>query len=142
MASPLAVARPMRNPVKEPGPKPQTIASRSAQAKPAAPKTSSIAPRRFSLCVVTSRSHSLSTLRPAQTATVARVVNFGMFVEVRDLQLQGLVHVSALSDRFVRFDGRAQTLRTGRKTFRTGQRVSVLVSNVDFDNRRVDFVLA
>jgi len=78
----------------------------------------------------------------AYEAAVVKVMNFGLFVEVLDLQLQGLVHVSALSDRFVRYRPRSRALQAGRKTYKRGDRLSVIVSNVDFDKRRVDFALA
>jgi ribonuclease R len=75
-------------------------------------------------------------------AAVAAVTNFGMFVELIDLQIQGLVHVSAISDRFVRHDRGRNELRSGKQVFGVGVKVNVKVVKVDFDKRRVDFVLA
>jgi ribonuclease R len=75
-------------------------------------------------------------------AVVVKLVNFGMFVEIQDLQLQGLVHVSSMSDAFVRFNRKRQTLRAGRKSYAFGDKVRVRVSGVDFDSRRIDFELA
>ena len=72
---------------------------------------------------------------------VSKVTNFGIFVEVVDLQIDGLVHVSSISDRFVRFNRRTETLRDGSTIYRVGKRVSVAVCRVDFDARRVDFSL-
>ncbi len=74
-------------------------------------------------------------------AVVTKVMNFGIFVEVVDLQIDGLVHVSSISDRFVRFNRRTGTLRDGKTIYRVGKPVAVSVCRVDFDARRVDFTL-
>lgn len=79
---------------------------------------------------------------PAHDAVIVAVTNFGMFVELLSLQLQGLVHVSTISDQFVRFDRQRQTLRAGKQVFKTGQTVRVVVKGVDFDKRRIDLALA
>ena len=80
--------------------------------------------------------------RPVHDAAVVKVTNFGMFVELLDIHLQGLVHISTISDSFVRFDEAKETLRADRKTYTLGSRVRVTVGKVDFDNRRADFFLA
>ncbi len=79
---------------------------------------------------------------PVHQAVVVSVHNFGFFVELVPLGVQGLVHVSALSRRFVAFDAARRTLRAERATYSTGQRLAVRVARVDFDKRRVDFVPA
>lgn len=75
-------------------------------------------------------------------AVVARVKNFGLFVELTRLQIQGLVHVSSISREFVRYDAHRQELRARKKTFRIGSRLKVFVTRVDFDKRQIDFALA
>lgn len=75
-------------------------------------------------------------------AIVVRVKNFGMFVELTCLQIQGLVHVSTISREFVRFDPRREELRARKKKYSAGTRVKVAPVRVDFDKRQVDFVLA
>jgi ribonuclease R len=75
-------------------------------------------------------------------AVVSRVANFGMFVDVQALQFTGLVHVSAISERFVRFDRGTETLSVGNRAYRIGRKVRVFVARVDFDQRRADFALA
>jgi ribonuclease R len=76
------------------------------------------------------------------TAAVTRVVNFGMFVEVGDLQLSGMVHISAIPGRFVRFNRSAQTLQSGSRRYKLGDRLKVYPLRVDIDARRIDFGLA
>ena len=74
-------------------------------------------------------------------AVVVKVMNFGLFVELDGLGVQGLVHVSAISDAFVRFDPGAKALRAGAEVFKLGTRLKVSAVKVDFDKRRIDFVM-
>lgn len=80
-------------------------------------------------------------------AIVVRVKNFGLFVELTQLQVQGLVHVSTLSREFVRYDEQRQVLRAGRMggtskvTFTLGDRLRVFPARVDFDKRQIDFAV-
>jgi ribonuclease R len=74
-------------------------------------------------------------------AVVACVKNFGMFVELTKLQIQGLVHVSTISKEFVRFDAQREELHARKKKYGVGTRVKVIPVRVDFDKRQVDFVL-
>ena len=76
----------------------------------------------------------------AHEAVVVHVANFGMFVELVDLQIQGLVHVSTLSDKFVRHDAPSGTLRAGKRVYKLGDKLAVLATKVDMEKRRVDFV--
>lgn len=75
-------------------------------------------------------------------AVVGRVTRFGLFVDVPALATGGLVHVSALSRRFVKFDERAMTLSDGRRTWRLGDSIRLEAVRVDWNNRWVDFVPA
>ncbi len=75
------------------------------------------------------------------TAAISRVSNFGIFVDVHELQLTGLVHIDAISSRFVRFNRATETLDDGRRTFKVGDIVKVCVSRVDFNQRRADFFI-
>jgi ribonuclease R len=85
-----------------------------------------------------------SEKQPPETydAVVVNVMNFGLFVELIELQIQGLVHVSSLSDQFVRFNKERGRLEAGKNTFKLGDRLQVRVAKVDFDKRRVDFLIA
>lgn len=75
-------------------------------------------------------------------AIVVAVKNFGMFVELTSLRIQGLVHISTISREFVRFDQQRRQLRTRRKSYGFGTRVKVMPVRIDFDKRQIDFVLA
>ena len=75
---------------------------------------------------------------------VTGVVDFGLFVQVKGLQIDGLVHVSALgADYFSRDKSgyRMVGARSGR-TFRLGDHLRVRLINVVIDERKIDFELA
>lgn len=72
-------------------------------------------------------------------AVVVLVSNVGLFVEVLDLQIQGLVHISSISSKFVRFNANSRTLKAANKTYKLGDRLKVSVVTVDTDKRRLDF---
>jgi ribonuclease R len=75
-------------------------------------------------------------------AVVVTVTNFGMFVEVIDLQLQGLIHITSLSRDFVKFNRKRKCLEAGKIIYKLGTKVQVIVTGLDFDKRRIDFRLA
>ena len=75
-------------------------------------------------------------------AVVGRVTKFGLFVDVPALATGGLVHVSALSNRFVKFDERTMALSDGRRTWKLGDTLRLKVLRVDWNNRWVDFAPA
>lgn len=69
---------------------------------------------------------------------ISSVVNFGLFVELDDLYIEGLVHVSELVSDYYSYDGKQRLIgeRT-RKVYRIGDRVSVTVSRVEISGRRI-----
>lgn len=76
--------------------------------------------------------------------TINTVTGFGMFVELKDVFVEGLVHVSNLGDDYYQFDAVKQRLlgeRT-RRVFRLGDSIQVRVVQVDLDERKIDFELA
>jgi len=77
------------------------------------------------------------------TGTVSSVTNFGLFVSLDDLYVEGLVHISELGKDYYRFDATRHQLigeRTGQR-YRLGDRVQVRVVKVDMESTKVDFVL-
>lgn len=76
-------------------------------------------------------------------AIVSGVVSFGLFVELEDLYIDGLVHLSTLTDDSYRFVESKHLLvgaKTGR-TFKIGDRVRVRVEQVNALSKRIDFRL-
>jgi ribonuclease R len=70
---------------------------------------------------------------------VTGVTSFGLFVELIDHFVEGLVHMSTMADDYYRFVEDAHTLRgvNTRKVYRLGDRVHVQVLNVDLERRQV-----
>jgi ribonuclease R len=77
-------------------------------------------------------------------ATVLEVKNFGLLVELPDVLLTGLVHVSSLTDDFYAFDAAQRRLigRQSRRRFSVGDQLRVFVARVDVFKRQVDFAIA
>ncbi|MFT6984656.1 MAG: ribonuclease R [Psychromonas sp.] len=78
------------------------------------------------------------------TGTIAAVTNFGFFVRLNDIHIDGLVHVTSLLSDYYIFDAGKQTLkgeRTGR-TYRIGDVLQVKVLSVNLDDKKIDFELA
>jgi ribonuclease R len=74
---------------------------------------------------------------------VTGVQAFGLFVELDEIYVQGLVHVSSMTDDYYRFDERAHLLK-GENTgnvYRLGDRVKVQVAAVKLEERKIDFAL-
>jgi ribonuclease R len=72
---------------------------------------------------------------------VSGVVDFGLFVQLEGLQVDGLLHVSALGQDYFARDRSGFRLvgRSSGRVFRLGDRLRVRVANVSLDERRVDF---
>lgn len=75
--------------------------------------------------------------------TVSSVTSFGIFVQLDELYVEGLVHVSELGSDYFQYDEARNELR-GERTgirYRLTDRVRVQVSRVDLDARKIDFRL-
>ena len=71
---------------------------------------------------------------------VSSITNFGIFVELPNT-VEGLVHISNMTDDYYRFEDRMMTMigeRTGRQ-FRIGDEVKIRVSNVNIEESAIDF---
>jgi ribonuclease R len=74
---------------------------------------------------------------------ITGVTAFGLFIELIEHFVEGMVHVSTMADDYYRFVDRAHVLRgetTGR-VYRLGDRVSVQVIKVDMERRQIDLGL-
>jgi ribonuclease R len=75
---------------------------------------------------------------------IAAVTNFGLFVELTDVYVEGLIHVTALANDYYQFDQASQRL-VGEKTkttYQLGDKLTVLIARVDLDDRKIDLELA
>jgi len=76
--------------------------------------------------------------------TITSVQGFGIFVELDEIYVDGLVHITALDNDYYHFDPVGHRL-TGERTgqvYRLGDRLRVQVAAVNLDERKIDFVLA
>jgi len=74
---------------------------------------------------------------------VTGVTSFGAFVQIPELQIDGLVHVTSLASDYYQFDPGSQALigeRTGKR-YRLGDRLDIVVAKVDLETKRIDFHL-
>ena len=75
--------------------------------------------------------------------TITSVTSFGIFVELDEVYVDGLVHITALHNDYYHFDPIGHRL-TGERTgnvYRLGDRLRVQVALVNLDERKIDFVL-
>ena len=74
---------------------------------------------------------------------VATVTRFGIFVELTDIYMEGLIHISALPSDYYHFDQASQRLvgEQTRQTYQLGDAVLVQVARVDLDDRKIDLEL-
>jgi len=74
---------------------------------------------------------------------ITSVTSFGVFVELQEIYVEGLVHVTALGNDYYHYDP-AQHRLLGERTkrsFRLADPVSVKVVQVNLDERKIDFEL-
>ncbi len=75
---------------------------------------------------------------------ISSVTSFGIFVELTDIYVEGLVHISQLPSDYYHYDPIKHMIygeRSGTK-YRLGDPVKVKVVRVDLDQRQIDFLLA
>ncbi len=74
---------------------------------------------------------------------ISAVTAFGFFVELRDIFIEGLVHVSNLDKDFFHYDPAGLSLKGERTgvTYRMGDVVQVIVARVNLDDRKIDLEL-
>lgn len=77
------------------------------------------------------------------TGTISSVTSFGIFVELDEVYVEGLVHITSLRRDYYKFDALKHRLvgdRTGQ-VHSLGDKMRVLVSRVDINERKIDFEL-
>ena len=73
---------------------------------------------------------------------ITGVQSYGFFVEIEDLLVEGLVHVSSLKDDWYEYRSRNSCLvgRKNQTAYRLGDRVEVEVKSVDYYRQQIDLV--
>ena len=74
---------------------------------------------------------------------ITGVAAFGLFVQLTEHYVEGLVHVSSMADDYYRFLEKSHSLRgeNTQKVYQLGERVRVQVVRVDMDRRQIDLGL-
>ncbi len=75
---------------------------------------------------------------------ISGVTSFGIFVEIPEYLVEGLVHIKDLEDDYYLYDEKRYCL-TGKnrgKTYHLGDSVHVQVVRVSLEMRKLDFILA
>ena len=75
---------------------------------------------------------------------ISGVTSFGLFVELSDIYIEGLVHITALKNDYYEFDASGHRL-TGERTrmvYRLADKIRVKVVRVDLDEKKIDLELA
>lgn len=77
-------------------------------------------------------------------AFISGVTSFGLFVELKEYFVEGLIHVSNLRDDYYIFDEKKHSLigENTRRVYRVGDPVEVTIGRVDLERRRIDALLA
>jgi ribonuclease R len=74
---------------------------------------------------------------------ISSVTSFGLFVELSEIYVEGLIHISMLRNDYYQFDPIKHELSGERsgKRYRLGDVVEVKVARVDLDERKIDFIM-
>ncbi|HEY1582568.1 MAG TPA: ribonuclease R [Chthoniobacterales bacterium] len=76
-------------------------------------------------------------------AVVIEVRNYGLLLELPDVLLTGLIHISSIQDDFYVFDGARRRLigRQSKRVFAVGDELKVVVARIDVFKRQADFAI-
>jgi ribonuclease R len=77
------------------------------------------------------------------TGVISTVTNFGLFVRLQDLHIEGLVHITALGQDYYHYDDVRMCL-TGENSgvkYRVGDVVTVRVAAVNLDEKKIDLIM-
>jgi ribonuclease R len=74
---------------------------------------------------------------------ITGVTQFGLFIELIEHYVEGLVHISSMADDYYRFLDQQHVLRgeNSKKVYRLGDKVVVQVVRVDMERRQIDLGL-
>jgi ribonuclease R len=74
---------------------------------------------------------------------VSAVTEFGLFVTLKDLYVDGMIHISQLGDDFFIYDQASQNLvgQNRGQIFGLGDEVKIQVAGVNLEERKIDFQL-
>ena len=83
------------------------------------------------------------TLGNAYSGLILSVQNYGFFVEISELNVEGLVHVSTLNNDWYEYRSRQNLLigRKSKKSYKVGDKIEVKIIKVDILKYQIDLEL-
>lgn len=75
------------------------------------------------------------------SGVISTVTSFGLFVELPDIHVEGLIHITNLTHDYYRYEQAQQALvgeRSGKR-YQLGDEITVVVQAVDLEERKIDF---
>jgi ribonuclease R len=87
--------------------------------------------------------YMLDKIGETYAGIISSVTSFGLFVELQQIYVEGLVHVTALGNDYYHYDPVRHWLmgERSKRIFRLGDPVTVRVVQVNLDERKIDFEL-
>ena len=87
--------------------------------------------------------YMLDKIGETYAGIISSVTSFGIFVELQEIYVEGLVHVTALGNDYYRYDPAKHRLLGDRtnQIYRLGDLITVKVVQVNLDERKIDFEL-
>lgn len=78
------------------------------------------------------------------TGVISGVTNFGLFIELQEVYVEGLLHITGLKSDYYHYDSARHRLTGERthKTYKLGDTIMVRIVRVDLDTKKIDFELA
>jgi len=78
------------------------------------------------------------------SGTISTVTSFGCFVRLDDVNIEGLLHISALAEDYYHFDQVKARLvaEHSNVTYHMGDRIEVKVASVNLDEKKIDLTLS
>lgn len=75
---------------------------------------------------------------------ISGVTSFGLFIELVDLFVEGMIHISTLPPEFYSYQEKLHSLvgERSRTTYRIGDQLRVKVAGVSMERKQIEFVLA
>ncbi|RDD30772.1 ribonuclease R [Prosthecochloris sp. ZM] len=79
----------------------------------------------------------------AYQGIISGATEYGIYVRIEDLAIEGLVHMKNLTDDYYEFDASSYSLvgKRRKRRFQIGQRIKIKIFKVDMQRRTIDLVL-
>jgi ribonuclease R len=78
------------------------------------------------------------------TGVISTVTHFGLFIELVDTQIEGLIPINGLGNDYFHYDAPSQTLKAekSKRTYAIGDTLTVAIARVDMETHKIEFATA